>query len=60
MQSDKERWNKRFQAKPFRKYVEGVVEKYICRANVGNALDIAAGEGRNTHFLADSGLELMQ
>ncbi|NPA66614.1 MAG: methyltransferase domain-containing protein [Epsilonproteobacteria bacterium] len=58
MQSDKERWNKRYQEKPFRKHVEPVVEKYIKEANVGYALDIACGQGRNTHFLAENGFEV--
>ena len=58
MQSDKERWNKRFQEKPFRDYVEPVIEKYIGEANVGYALDIACGQGRNTHFLAEKGFEI--
>jgi SAM-dependent methyltransferase len=55
MQSDKQRWNKRFKEKPFRDYVEPVVEKYVNLANKGYALDIACGQGRNTHFLADNG-----
>jgi SAM-dependent methyltransferase len=55
MQSDKQRWNKRFKEKPFRDYVEPIVEKYINLANKGYALDIACGQGRNTHFLADNG-----
>ena len=58
MQSDKERWNKRFKEMPFREFVEPVVEKYIKEAKVGYALDIACGQGRNTHFLADNGFEV--
>lgn len=55
MIQDKERWNKRHVEKPMRKNVESILEKYISHARVGNALDIACGIGRNTHFLAEAG-----
>ncbi len=55
MIEDKERWNVRHVEKPMRKNVEPLVEKYIDLATVGNALDIACGTGRNTHFLAKKG-----
>lgn len=55
MIEDKHRWNKRHVEKPMRKSVEPLVEKYIDNAKVGNALDIACGIGRNTHFLAEKG-----
>jgi len=55
MISDKERWNKRHVDKPMRKNVEPLLEKYIDEADVGEALDIACGIGRNTHFLAQKG-----
>ena len=58
MIEDKERWNKRYKEKPFRTWVEPLLEKYVERANVGYALDIACGEGRNTHFLAEKGFEI--
>ena len=58
MIEDKERWNRRFQEKPFRDYVEPIIEKYIDLAPVGRALDIACGQGRNTHFLAGKGFEV--
>lgn len=35
--------------------VEPILEKYVGLATVGNALDIACGTGRNTHFLAEKG-----
>lgn len=58
MLEDKERWNKRFQEKPFRDYVEPIIEKYITNANIGYALDIACGQGRNTHFLVEKGFKV--
>ncbi|MEA2073178.1 MAG: class I SAM-dependent methyltransferase [Campylobacterota bacterium] len=55
MIEDKERWNRRHVEKPMRHSVEPIVQKYIEEANVGTALDIACGTGRNTHFLAEKG-----
>jgi len=55
MLEDKERWNKRHVEKPMRKNVEPILEKYISEAKVGDALDIACGIGRNTHFIAEKG-----
>ncbi|MBA1437944.1 MAG: class I SAM-dependent methyltransferase [Epsilonproteobacteria bacterium] len=58
MKEDKERWNIRYQEKPFRDYVEPIVKKYAKMAKVGKALDIACGQGRNTHFLEELGFEI--
>jgi SAM-dependent methyltransferase len=55
MIQDKERWNIRHVEKPMPQYVAPTLEKYIKEANVGRALDVACGTGRNTHFLADLG-----
>lgn len=55
MLEDKERWNKRHVEKPMRHNVEPIIEKYSDLAEVGSALDIACGTGRNTHFLAEKG-----
>jgi SAM-dependent methyltransferase len=55
MIEDKERWNKRHVEKPMRTNVEPIVQKYINMAEVGKALDIACGVGRNTHFLVEKG-----
>lgn len=58
MISDKERWNRRHVEKPMRSSVEPIVEKYISLANIGEALDIACGIGRNTHFIASRGFRV--
>ena len=55
MIEDKERWNIRHVDKPMPHYVSPTLEKYIKEANVGRALDVACGTGRNTYFLADIG-----
>lgn len=55
MLEDKERWNKRYLENPMPSSVSPLVEKYIEYANVGEALDVACGTGRNTHYLADFG-----
>ncbi len=55
MIEDKQRWNKRHIEKPMRHNVEPILEKYFKEANIGNALDIACGTGRNTHFMAEKG-----
>ncbi|MEE8588577.1 MAG: methyltransferase domain-containing protein [Sulfurimonadaceae bacterium] len=55
MLEDKVRWNERHITKPISGNVAKIVEKYTSMATVGDALDIAAGVGRNTHFLAEKG-----
>jgi len=55
MIEDKQRWNKRHIDKPMRHNVEPIIEKYLHHAQIGNALDIACGTGRNTHYLAEKG-----
>lgn len=55
MKEDKARWNEKYALMPMPEKVASVVEKYASLATVGTALDIAAGTGRNTHFLAEKG-----
>ncbi|WP_040766603.1 class I SAM-dependent methyltransferase [Sulfurimonas gotlandica] len=58
MIEDKQRWNEKYLEKPKQENVSALVEKYINHANVGHAIDLACGTGRNTHFLALKGFEV--
>ena len=58
MLEDKKRWNERYLEDPMPQNVSPIVEKYIEHVNIGNALDVACGTGRNTHFLADLGFNV--
>ncbi len=58
MIEDKERWNTRHVAKPMKLTVAPIVESYIKHSRVGNALDLACGTGRNTHFLDGLGFSV--
>ena len=55
MLADKERWNHRHVDKPISTEIAKIVENFSSYATVGKALDIAAGAGRNTHYLAEKG-----
>jgi SAM-dependent methyltransferase len=55
MKEDKQRWNERYLDNPMPQEVSALLEKYISHANVGQAIDVACGTGRNTHYLADLG-----
>lgn len=58
MLEDRERWNKRFVEFPMPEHVTPILEKYIDEVNVGEALDVACGTGRNTHYLAERGFNV--
>lgn len=58
MIEDKERWNIRHVKKPMKTTVSPLLQKFIEIVNVGQAIDIACGTGRNTHFLEDLGFEV--
>jgi len=58
MIEDKERWNIRHVNKPMLHKVAPILEKYIKHTKVGNALDLACGTGRNTHYLDNLGFEV--
>ena len=55
MIEDKKRWNDKYLENPMPSTVSPLVKKYIEEATVGQAMDVACGTGRNTHFLADLG-----
>lgn len=55
MIEDKVKWNKKYLESPMPDTSAKIIEKYINNAKVGQALDIACGMGRNTHFLAEKG-----
>ena len=55
MLEDKQRWNERYLDNPMPTTVSPLLEKYINHVNIGQAIDIACGTGRNSHFLADLG-----
>ncbi len=58
MLEDKQRWNERYKENPMPDNVSKILEKYIDNVNVGQALDVACGMGRNTHFLANKGFDI--
>ncbi|WP_324170606.1 class I SAM-dependent methyltransferase [Sulfurimonas sp.] len=58
MLEDKQRWNERYQEHPIPDNVSKILEKYVDNVNIGQALDIACGMGRNTHFLASKGFDI--
>lgn len=58
MKQDQERWNQKYGAGDFPKKPSQIVQQFYRRAPVGRALDIAAGSGRNTLFLAEQGFNV--
>jgi SAM-dependent methyltransferase len=55
MLEDKQRWNEKYKENNMPNTVSPIIQKYISTAKIGQAIDIACGNGRNTHFLADLG-----
>jgi len=58
MLEDKKKWNEKYSQNEEQGEVSAIVEKYIGHANIGIALDVACGTGRNTDFLAKKGFEV--
>ncbi|MCK9491204.1 MAG: methyltransferase domain-containing protein [Sulfurimonas sp.] len=58
MLEDKKRWNEKYSQKEAQENVSLILEEYVSHANVGIALDVACGTGRNTNFLAQKGFEV--
>ena len=58
MQSERQKWNEKYRNKAFSKDPAPIVKKYAGLAPEGRALDIAAGSGRNSIFLAQKGFSV--
>ncbi len=60
MKPDQKRWDERFKGKKFAfgKEPNPFLKKYLRFLQIGKALDIAAGEGRNAVFLAIHGFDV--
>ena len=57
-EKDKEKWDARYLDDAGSMEVSPIVERFWQLAPVGNALDIACGNGRNSLFLADRGFRV--
>ncbi len=55
MKGDRHRWNERYQKKRFSTDPAEIVTRFADLAPRGRALDLAAGNGRNSRFLAAAG-----
>ncbi len=58
MIKDKKRWNEKYLKGDMHKNVSTIVQDYVEYAKVGNALDVACGNGRNTEFLHTKGFHV--
>ena len=58
MYGDKERWNIRHVKKPMKTTPASILKQFIKHVNVGTAVDVACGTGRNTHFLEELGFKI--
>jgi len=58
MKTDKEKWNERYSTQDYPIEPSELVSKFYKLAKKGTALDVAAGNGRNSSFLAAKGFEV--
>ncbi len=58
MQDDRRKWNEKYLKKSISKDPTAIVKKYYKLAPKGRALDIAAGTGKNSLFLAQKGFTI--
>ncbi len=58
LQTDRIKWNKKYTEKSNIGSPSRVVKRFYNKASGGRALDIAAGTGRNTLFLAENGFSV--
>lgn len=59
-EADREKWNKRYREGSYRArtHPSELVEEWLPRLPRGRALDVAAGAGRNSLYLAEAGFEV--
>ncbi len=55
MEKDRIKWNDKYRNRPASKHPSPIVTEYCSLAPEGRALDLAAGPGRNSLFLAEKG-----
>jgi len=55
MLEDKKRWNEKYSEGLTSQKLSNIIEKYISHVNVGQAVDVACGVGKDTHYLTDLG-----
>jgi len=55
MLEDKQRWNEKYKTMAQSEKASSVLQRHLEMINVGRALDIACGKGRNSYLLADYG-----
>jgi SAM-dependent methyltransferase len=58
MVEDKEKWNRKYITEKFTEEPSQIVKDFYSLAKKGKALDIAAGNGRNSIFLHKNGFEV--
>jgi len=58
MKSDELKWNERYLKEEYSNAPNKTVAKFWSLADIGCALDIAAGNGRNSKFLIEAGFEV--
>jgi SAM-dependent methyltransferase len=58
LKQDQVRWNQKYGAGDFPQTPSQIVQQFCHLAPMGRALDIAAGSGRNTLFLAEQGFKV--
>lgn len=58
MKSDQEKWDKRYSGKQYPENPSDIIKEFVSLADKGRALDLAAGNGRNSCFLAECGFEV--
>ena len=58
MKQDRIKWNEKYKKKKYPREPVQTVRNYFSLANIGKALDIGAGNGRHSLFLAEQGFSV--